>query len=93
MFDLHSLLDRRNRRLQGWLGCILVGLPLVFFFAGGFGHSVDGDAGGGLFSAGWFREVFVVCMALMLMLGVLFVGVYFTNTRHSGDEDRDRLGE
>lgn len=83
--DLIELLFKReNRKLQRWLGGILLGLPLVFMFSGGFGQEVDGH--GRVFSSGWFREIFVVALSLFAFLGLLLLIVGFAKRERNDDD-------
>ena len=84
--DLIDLLFKQdNRKLQRWIGGVLVALPLVFIFGGGFSQEVDGH--GRLFSGGWFREVFVVALGLFGFLGVLLLMVSFSERKNVDDEE------
>lgn len=78
------LFDKKHKVLQRWLGGLFVGLPLAFVIGGGFGNSVDG--GGIPLSAGWFREVFVVAMSVMALVGALFLLSGFS--RRGEDKDQ-----
>jgi len=77
------LFDKKNKVLQRWLGGLFVGIPLVFWLGGGFGEPIDG--GGIPLSSGWFREVFVVAMTAIGLLGILLLLVGFS--RQKKDEN------
>jgi len=85
MGDLVDILfNKKHQVLQRWLGGLFVGLPLAFVIGGGFGEPVDG--GGIPLSAGWFREVFVVAMSALGLLGVLLLLAGFS--RRGEDKDQ-----
>jgi len=66
---LERLLHSNNRKICRIIGLFFTTLPLIFFFAGSFSQGTDGK--GIIFSSGWFREIFVVLMVLMFMMGLI----------------------
>lgn len=81
---IEYLFKRENRVVQRWVGGFLVGLPLLFFFGGGFAQEVDGH--GQIFSGGWFREVFAVALSLIGMFGLLLLMASFRRRKLNDDD-------
>ena len=81
---IEYLFKRENRVLQRWVGGFFIGLPLLFVLGGGFGQGADGH--GRPFSAGWFREVFVVALSLIGLLGLLLLIASFGGRKPSDDD-------
>ncbi len=74
--QFESLFKRENRALQRWLGGFLTLLGLAYIVGGGFGEPVDGD--GIPLSPGWFREIFVILLSLVSLLGIVLLVAGFT---------------
>ena len=68
---LNWLLKKENKTSCRILGIFCVTLPLIFFFGGGFKQSADGE--GIIFSSCWFREVFLVTISLLFLVGVILI--------------------
>ena len=67
---LNWLLKKENKKSCLVIGLLFAILPLLFFL-GGFPQCVDNH--GIIFSFGWFREVFVVILTLMFLIGLILV--------------------
>jgi len=72
---LESLLKKENKKTCRVIGLFLTLLPLLFLFGGGFGKEVDGQ--GIILSPGWFREAFMVVIAMMMLMGIILMIVGF----------------
>ena len=68
---LNWLLKKENKISCRIVGIFFVTLPLIFFFGGGFKQGADGK--GIIFSSGWFREVFLVIVSLMFLVGIILI--------------------
>ena len=77
---LDLLLSPNNRKICRVVGLFLTILPLIFFFAGGFPHGANGQ--GRIFSSGWFREVFLVLMTLIFIMGLILTLAAFTRKKN-----------
>jgi len=66
---LNWLLKKENKTSCRIAGIFFVTLPLIFFFGGGFKQSADGE--GIIFSSGWLREVFLITISLMFLVGII----------------------
>lgn len=73
---LDWLLYPDNRKTCRIVGIFFTALPLIFFFAGGFPQGADGQ--GIIFSSGWFREIFLVLMTIMFIMGIILTLAGFT---------------
>ena len=73
---LNWLLKEENKTSCRIAGIFFVILPLIFFFGGGFEQGADGK--GIIFSSGWFREVFLVTISLMFLVGVILTLASFS---------------
>jgi len=76
---LEWLLKKENKQSCRLVGIFLVIPPIAYFFSGGFPQGVDGH--GIILSAGWFREILVVTLVLMLFLGLILIAAGFLNRR------------
>lgn len=76
---LNWLLEEKNRKSCRVVGISLIILPLLYILGGGFAQGVDGH--GIIFSAGWFREVFVVILSLMLFFGFILIVASFSKKK------------
>jgi len=77
---LDFLLSPNNRKICRIVGLFLTIFPLIFFFAGGFPQGADGQ--GIIFSSGWFREIFLVLMTLIFMMGLILTLAGFTRRKN-----------
>lgn len=66
---LEWLLNPDNRKSCIILGLIFIFTPLIFLLSGGFSEGADGH--GIIFSIGWFREIFLIIMSIMFLLGLI----------------------
>jgi hypothetical protein len=78
---LNWLLDFDNRKTCRIVGLLFIALPLIFFFSGGFTQGADGQ--GIIFSSGWFREVFLVIMSLVFLIGLILTLAGFTRRKEN----------
>lgn len=76
---LDWLLKEENRKSCRIVGLFLTILPLLFFFGGGFPQGADGQ--GIIFSSRWFREVFIVILSLLFILGLILVVAGFSRKK------------
>ncbi len=88
---LDLLIKKENKRLQRWIGGVLVGLPLAFIIGGGFAQGVDGH--GVIFSGGWFREIFVVAFSLFGLLGILLLIISFCKRSEDDEDDNKEISQ
>lgn len=72
---LEWLLKKENKKTCRLVGIFLVIPPVAYFFWGGFPQGVDGH--GIIFSYGWFREILLVSLVLMLLLGLILIAAGF----------------
>jgi len=78
---LEWLLKKENKKICRLVGIFLVIPPVAYFFSGGFPQGVDGH--GFIFSSGWFREILVVSLFLMLFLGLILIAAGFLTRRNN----------
>lgn len=81
---LELLLKKENRPACLWVGGFMVALTVAFWFGGGFPQGADGK--GVIFSGGWFREVFIVLICVVFLLGSLLLLAGFTGRTSDDDE-------
>ena len=75
------LLKKNNKKTCRFVGIFLFLIWLIFFFSGGFSREVDGH--GIILSSGWFREIFVVLLCIMGLLGVILILAGFSKQKGS----------
>ena len=73
---LNWLIKKENRKTCRIVGLIFVILPLIYYLSRGFSQDIDGH--GIIFSSGWFREVFIVVLVIMLCIGLILTAVGFS---------------
>ena len=78
---LEWFLKKENKKICRLVGIFLVIPPVAYFFSGGFPQGVDGH--GIIFSTGWFREILVVSLFLMLFLGLILIAAGFFTRRNN----------
>ena len=78
---LEWFLKKDNKKTCRLVGIFLIIPPIAYFFSGGFPQGVDGH--GIVLSAGWFREILLVSLVLMFLLGLILVVVGFSNQRNN----------
>ena len=78
---LEWLLKKENKKICRLVGIFFVIPPVAYFFSGGFPQGVDGN--GIIFSSGWFREILVVSLVLMLFLGLILIAAGFLPRRNN----------
>ena len=78
---LEWLLKKENKKICRSVGIFLVIPPGAYFFSGGFPQGVDGH--GMIFSSGWFREILVVSLVLMFLLGLILIAAGFSTKRNN----------
>ena len=81
---LELLLKEENQPTCRWVGGFMVVLSLAFCLGGGFPQGADGDAV--ILSKGWFREVFLVLMGGILLVGLLLLWAGLTGRTSDDDE-------
>ncbi|NQU83318.1 MAG: hypothetical protein HQ536_01260 [Parcubacteria group bacterium] len=73
---LNWLLKKENKKTCRIVGVFLVIPPVAYFFSGGFLQDVDGH--GIVLSTGWFQEILLVSLILMLLLGLILIAAGFS---------------
>ena len=68
---LDWMLKKENKKTCRFVGIVLFLLYLAFFLGGGFNKETDGH--GIIFSSGWFREIFVVLLSILGLLGIILM--------------------
>jgi len=76
---LDWILKKENKKTCRFADSILFLLYLAFFLGGGFNREVDGH--GIVFSSGWFREIFVVLLSILGLLGIILMLAGFSKQR------------
>ena len=84
---LNWLLEEKNKGTCRAVGIFLLAVPLLFFFAR---FSFSGGSQGLLpgwfiFSTRWFRDIFIVVMAVMAFFRIIFI-IGGSCRRKEGDE-------
>jgi hypothetical protein len=82
---LEWLLKQENKNTCRIIGIIMVLIPLAFQFGGGFAGEIEGH--GIILSSGWFREIFMVMMTLMMMMGLVFIFAGFCRRKKEDNDD------
>jgi len=77
---LNWLLEEGNKKSCRVVGLFFTIFPLLFFFGGGFTQSIDDHSM--IFSAGWFREVFLVILIFMFLIGLILVIAGFSKRKN-----------
>ena len=72
--------QKKNKKTCRIVGVFLVIPPIAYFFSGGFPQGADGH--GIIFSAGWFREIVLLSLVLMLLLGLILIIAGFSDKKN-----------
>ena len=76
---LEWLLKKENKKTCRLVGLFLVIPPIAYIFSGGFPQGTDGQ--GIIFSSGWFREILVVSLGIMSLLGFILLIAGFSKRK------------
>lgn len=75
------LVKKENKITCRFVGILLFLLSLTFFLGGGFNREINGH--GIIFSSGWFREVFIVLLSLLGLIGLILILAGFSKRDNS----------